>query len=459
VTLSDIFHPESIAVVGASREEGKLGYAAMANVRDFDGPVYPVNPSGEGELFGQEFVASVADVDADLALLCVPAHVVPDVVEECGQAGVGAAVVYAGGFAEAGDDGEELQARAVAAAADHDVVLLGPNTSGFARPAEGLFGSFVPGVTEIEAGNVAVLAQSGGIAHAVAFHAQREGRGLSAMVGLGNRANTGFEEFVEYLDDDPETEAIVLHVEGVDDARSLVQTCRAVETPVVTFKVGRADVGGFAESHTGALTGDHKLYTAAFHQYGVPTVDSTTQLLDAGYALANSPEPTGTNVALVTAQAGPGIAITDRLKQAGATLPELSEATQDAIADRLPGITYTDNPVDTARPSPAFGDIVEIVARDENVDVVLVYELHEEGLGYPTETLDGLDEAVDKPILFATGGLESLLEADRAALESAGVPTYDTPERGADAAAALVQYAEHNEPSGSASSGPGGASR
>ncbi|ELZ88698.1 acetate--CoA ligase family protein [Haloferax sulfurifontis] len=441
--LDRLFDPSSIAVVGASTKEGKIGYEAMENVHDFGGRVYPVNPSADGTAFGEPFVASVTDIDddVDLALLCVPAPVVPEVIEECGAAGVGAAVIYSGGFAEAGDDGAEIQRRLTETANEHGIALLGPNTSGFVIPRTGLYGSFATGVESFPAGDLAIVAQSGGVAHSIAFQATRERRGLSAMVGLGNRANVGFEEVIEYLDGDPDTGAIVLHVEGTDDARSLLETCYDAETPIFAYKVGEADVGDFAESHTGALTGDHALYQAGFAQYGVPTVDSTSQLLDAGHVAATAPLPDGTNVGVVTAQAGPGIIIADRLKRAGVSLPPLEDETTATVNEILPGITYSANPVDTGRPMPEFGEVVRAVAADENVDAVLVYELHEAALGFPTEDLDGLAESVGKPVVFATAGPESLLEPDREELESVGVPVFESPERAADTVAALAEYA------------------
>ncbi|MBX0325450.1 CoA-binding protein [Halomicroarcula sp. F13] len=443
MTLRQMFDPSAVAVVGASTTEGKIGYEAMANATEFDGPVYPVNPSSDGRLFGEAFVASVTDIDddVDLALCCVPAPATPDVLQECGEAGVGAAVIYAGGFAEAGEEGERLQAAVVETADQYDISLLGPNTSGFVVPETDLLCSFASGAEKLPPGNTAVVAQSGGVAHALAFQSRRQGRGVSAMVGLGNRANVGFTETIEYFDGDERTDAIVLHVEGTDDGRALLEACRASDTPVVAYKVGQSDVGEFAESHTGALTGDHELYTAGFAQYGVPTVDATDALLDAAAALGNSPAPDGPNVGVVTAQAGPGIIITDRIQRAGGFLPELTPETRDRVDDILPGVTYTSNPVDTGRPMPAFGDVVTAVAEDDAVDIVLVYELYEQAMGFPVESLDGLAERVDKPVLFATDGIEEDMAEDESALADVGVPVFETPERAADAAAVLARYA------------------
>ncbi|ELY96837.1 CoA-binding protein [Natrialba taiwanensis] len=446
MAVQDVFDPSGIAVVGASDTPGKMGYEAVQNAIEFDGPVYPVNPSASGSVFGREFLDSVGAIDGpvDLALVCVPAPVVPSVIAECGEAGIGGAVIFAGGFAEAGADGEQLQDELVAAATEgeNEVDLLGPNTSGFLVPDESLYATFATGIETVPAGNLAIVAQSGGLAYSLAFQAENRGIGVSAMVGLGNRATVGFGEAIAYFDGDDRTDAILLHVEGADDARDLLETCRAVETPVLAYNVGEEDVGDFAESHTGALTGRYELYEAGFAQYGVPTVRSTAELLDGGRALATCPRPDGPNVGVVTAQAGPGIAIADRLKAAGATLPSLDPETQAVIEDILPGITFSANPVDTGRPMPAFGDVVAAVARDDTIDIVLVYELYEGGIGYPTETLEELVSAVDKPIVFATGGPDDTLRETLPELEALGVPTYRTPEAGADAVAALVRAAK-----------------
>lgn len=449
--LQRLFRPESIAVIGASQSEGKMGYEAMANAVEFDSQVYPVNPSGEGAVFGEPFVESVTDIEerVDLALLAVPAKIVPEILTECGQAGVGGAVIYAGGFAEAGEDGERLQQEIVDIAAEHDLAVLGPNTSGFVAPAANVLASFAGGVERFESGNVTILAQSGGVAHQLAFQAMREGYGIATMVGLGNRANLGFEETIAYFDDDPETDAIVLHVEGTDDGRALLEACRASETPVVAYKVGQSDVGEFAESHTGALTGDHELYTAGFAQYGVPTVNSTTKLLDAGVSLANSPSVDGPNIGVVTAQAGPGIIIADRIQQAGGKLPSMTPETQERVEEILPGITYAGNPVDTGRPMPEFGDVVQAVAMDEHIDIVLVYELYEEALGFPLDAVTGLAERVEKPVLFATEGPTEPMAADLDTLRDLGVPAFTSPERGAEAAALLASYAALDTAGGS----------
>jgi acetyltransferase len=272
------------------------------------------------------------------------------------------------------------------------------------------------------------------------------------MVGLGNRATVGFPEAIDHFDDHAATDAIVLHVEGTDRGRELLEASRAADTPVIAYKVGESDVGAFAESHTGALTGDHELYIAGFEQYGIPTVESTRELLDGAAVLGDGPLPTGPNVGVITAQAGPGIIIADRIQRSGGHLPELADATSEAIADILPGITYAENPVDTGRPMPAFGDVVAAVAEDDAVDVVLVNELYEDALGLPVDRMRSLVETVEKPIVFATDGPPADFEADVAALEEMGIPVFHSPERAADVVSLLARYGalaneERQEPS------------
>ncbi|RQG94828.1 acetate--CoA ligase family protein [Natrarchaeobius chitinivorans] len=445
MSLSRLFEPESIAVIGASADEGKIGYAAMDNIRSFDGRVYPVNPS-TGELFGHRCYDAIDEVDdrVDLALSCVPRQVTPAVVEECGEADVGGVVVYAAGFSEHTEEGSELEAEIVATAREHDLAVLGPNTSGFINANDGVIASFVSDTDAVPAGNVAVVAQSGGINHVLMFMAENNRVGISKAIGLGNAADTDFAEVITYLDADDDTESILLHVEGTDDARALLETCRGVETPVSIYKVGREDVTDFAASHTGSMVGDYQLYEAGCAQYGVPMVDSCQELLDVGNAFASLPEPDGSNVALVTGQAGPGIAITDRLKRAGTTLPSLSERTCETIDDILPGLTYTSNPVDTGQPPDpaAYETLLGAIAEDEAVDILLVYQLYEERVEYPVDILEGLVEDTGVPAVFATTGPSDAVDDAVERFHSAGIPAFQSPERGAEAVNALATYAE-----------------
>jgi acetyltransferase len=438
MSLTDLFDPDSIAVIGASKTSGKLGNDAMANAKEFDGPVYPVNPSGEGSVYGYEFVASVDDTDADLALCCVPGPATPDVIKECGEAGVGAAVVFAGGFAEAGGRGTELQAEIQSIGEDYDITVLGPNTAGHIIPHRNLFSSFVPGFDEIESGDVAIVAQSGGVGVTATFQLDREGYGTAGMYGLGNRVNTDFDDVIPVLDDDPETDAIALHIEGTTEIDDAIEAVDQASTPVVTLKSGNK-MEEFVQAHTAAPIQEYARYEQAFTDAGAVMADSMTELLDASRVLAQSPQAEGPNVGLVTAQAGPGIMMADYLDERGVNFPELTEETRERLDDILLGFTYDRNPVDTGRPMPEFGDVIDAVGRDDNVDIVLVYEIFEHSLGYPIEELERLTADVDKPVVFTVAGPNKALADDRQRMEDLGVATFDSPERGAYAASVLAE--------------------
>jgi len=438
MSLTDLFDPDSIAVIGASKTPGKLGNDAMANAKEFDGPVYPVNPSGEGEVYGYEFVASVGDTDADLVLCCVPGQATPDVLEECGEAGVGAAVVFAGGFAEAGERGQTLQTEVRNIADEYDINILGPNTAGHIIPHRNLFSSFVPGFDDIESGDIAIAAQSGGVGVTATFQLDREGYGTAGMYGLGNRANTDFDDVIPILDEDPETDAIALHIEGTKEVDATIEAVEAASTPIVALKSGN-EMEEFVQAHTAAPIQAYDRYDQAFTDAGAVMADSMTELLDASHVLAQCPQADGPNVGLVTAQAGPGIMMADYLDERGANFPELTDETRARLEDILLGFTYDRNPVDTGRPMPEFGDVIDAVGRDDNVDIVLVYEIFEHSLGYPVEELEQLTSDIDKPVVFTVAGPNEALSDDRKRMEDLGIATFDSPERGAYAASVLAE--------------------
>ncbi len=221
--LRRLFAPRSIAVVGASASAGKAGNAMVRSLSGFPGALHLVNPRAP-EIEGRPSLPSVAAIGGpvDLAVLVVPAEAAAAALEDCGAAGVGAAVVCAGGFAES-RDGRSRQDEALAVCRRHDIRLLGPNTSGFVHPAAGVFANFVPHVTGLEPGPVAVVASSGGVNLAACFLAAEDGLGVRLGVGLGNAADVGFAEVLDYLAGDRGTRAVGIHIEGVDDGRRAVR--------------------------------------------------------------------------------------------------------------------------------------------------------------------------------------------------------------------------------------------
>ena len=310
-SLSRLFDPRSIAVVGASANEEKPGFQILRALAPFRGAVHPVNPRG-GTILGRAVYPSLAAAPGpiDLVALVLPAERSLGVLREAGAAGAGAAFMVSGGFGETGAEGAALQAGIAGVCREGGLRLLGPNTSGFLRPSRGLACTFLPAATGIRAGGIGIVAQSGGINLTLAMMAEAAGLGVSLAVGLGNAADVGLAETLGYLAADPETRAIVLHVEGVPDGRALFDAVRETVPvkPVIALAVGKSDLGGFAESHTGALMGSYRLTRSALRQAGAVPVDTLGDALDAAQALsaARLRPARDPGIGVLTGQAGPG---------------------------------------------------------------------------------------------------------------------------------------------------------
>lgn len=441
--LGPLFQPRSIAVVGASTKPGKAGSAQLTSLRRYRGPVYPIHPtaSAVAGLPAYPLVGSVGE-PVDLAILTVPADAVPRALEDCVAAGVRAAIVCAGGFAES-EAGGELQHKVAEIVDGAPLRLLGPNTSGFVNPVDSVIATFVASAARIPAGDIAIVACSGGVNLATAFLAAREGLGIRLAVGLGNCVDVQAADVVDFLADDPKTAAIGLHIEGIADGRAL---CAAVERasrrkPVVAYKVGRTDVEQFARSHTGALLGDYELACAALRQSGAVVVSDLTALVDALRSLrARRATPRREpGVGIVTGQAGPGIIIADTVGSAGVAVPRLAAATADRVSRLLPPLTWMGNPVDTGRPAPTFPEVLRAVADDPNVDVLAVYALDEPEAVVPSTTIAASGALQMVPVVFGTAGPSANVDAQARALAELNVALYPTPERAARAAIALAQ--------------------
>ncbi|RKS78752.1 acetyltransferase [Actinomadura pelletieri DSM 43383] len=429
-----MFDPRGVAVVGVSRDPGKLGAALARSVGGFPGHVALVNARRPDPRAGIH--ASIGDAAVhgpiDLALICLPAPVCAAAVAEAAQAGARAAVVYGGGFAEAGSEGRRHQNELEAVAARTGIRLLGPNTSGFLRPGRGLTASFVPGAADVPSGRIAVVAASGGVNHALAFALAEAGHGVSLAVGLGNGADVTAEDVLDVLADDEETTAVALHIESVADGRRLANTvARLTRTrPVVALVVGRSDIGAFAASHTGALATSWRTTRAALAQAGAVVVDDERELVDAvgALSLVRLRPKVAPGVGVVTGQAGPALLLLDELRGRDARVPELGDEARRTLSMLLPPLTYQNNPVDTGRPGPGFADVLTTVAADPGIDVLAGYALHEPDA---FDLVGAIDKAADRlsgtPLLFGLGGAGDGVRHTRRALLDRGVPVAAEP--------------------------------
>jgi acyl-CoA synthetase (NDP forming) len=445
--LDSLFAPRAIAVLGASATPGKLGAAMTDSLASFPGPVLKVNSGrpdpdqGFYPTFGE--AAAAHGVAPDLVVSCIPAAVTADALRQAAAVGARAALVCAGGFAEAGGDGALHQQALAEVVRDSGIRVLGPNTSGFLAPHRRLTASFVPGAPDLEPGPVAVVAASGGVNHALAFALAEAGVGLRLGVGLGNSLDVTQADVLDHLAEDDGVRAVALHVETAAEGRRLTEAVRRLtdRVPVVALVVGRSDIGDFARSHTGALATSWRVTRTALRQAGAVLVDDERDLVDAVTALSRIrlPAHARPGIGLVTAQAGPGLLLTDDLRSHNIQVPPLVERTVKELRQLLPALTYLNNPVDTGRPSPALTQVVERVSEDPCIDVTAVYGLLEPTAVDLPAALAAARTAT--PLVAVVGGPVEQARQARRQLGEAGIPCAATPASGSVMVRALVEDA------------------
>ena len=384
--LEAVLAPRSVAIVGASGDVTRWGGSAVQNILagGFTGAIYPVNPKG-GEFFGLPVSTGLDDLPAppDLALLAVGARQLPDVISQCGAAGVRAAVAIAAGFSETGDAGKEAEAALARAAAEAGVTLIGPNCMGLIANATQLHATgFI--ALHPRPGNVAIVSQSGNLGVQLSALADRRDLGVRCFIGVGNEAQVSAVDVLEYLSDDDGTSCILAYLEGIDDGRRLFDVAAATsrKKPVVVLRGGLTDVGGkAAASHTGAMAGSAAVYEAAARQTGLVTCTSVQEALDLTTALANLPLPAGRRIAVVTNGGGAGVLAADEMGRQELSLVEPPAELLAELDGILPPFWSRRNPFDMV--ATAGGDVgprvVAAVARCPEVDAVIVLSV----LGVP----------------------------------------------------------------------------
>jgi len=446
--LDSLFSPKSIAVIGASNRQGSVGRAAFTNIllNEYTGTVYPVNPK-EHSISGVRAYPSVLDLPetVDLAVVIVPAPVVPRVVEEAGQKGVKGLVIISAGFKEVGPDGAELERQIFSIAQKYSMRMIGPNCLGVinADPIVRLNASFASGMP-LE-GSIAFASQSGALGEAVLDYASGENIGFSKFISMGNKADVNENDILEYLRTDPMTKVILLYIEDIIDGRKFVDTVSRVteEKPIIAVKAGVSPEGAkAASSHTGALAGSDEAYNAILKQSGVIRVESIIDLFDYARAFAKQPLPRGSRVAIITNGGGPGIMATDASVRYGLQIAQFSEATKNKLRAGLPKEASVNNPIDLI--GDAQADRYELALgslNDDNVDcgLVLLTPQAMVDLKKVAETIASVGPKSGKMILASLLGLGDVTPAV-GVLESNGVPNYSFPESAVRALAAMSEY-------------------
>jgi acetyltransferase len=383
MTLDRILNAESVAIIGASRNETKRGYQTIRTLLDekYEGRIYPVNPK-EKSVLGIECYQKVSDIkgSVDVALVATPAASLPAVLEDCGKIGVKGAVVLAGGFGETGQDGRQLEGEMVAVARKHNIRLIGPNTSGMLNLHDRLN---LVGLKDTPRGDIALLTQSGNMALTLITEAKIKSRkGFSYYVGVGNEADIKFHEYLEFFRQDPKTKAILMYVEGLHNGREFIQQAQktALEKPIILLKSGRSSTGKkSAGSHTGALAGMSEVANGAFKRAGIIVIENSDELFPVAETLSSLPPIKNNKVAILADGGGHATIAADLLTDLGIDIPELSDKTQDRLRKILPQAASVPNPVDVAGGTDAdpsvFADCADIILKDPNVDGLLIVGL------------------------------------------------------------------------------------
>jgi acetyl coenzyme A synthetase (ADP forming)-like protein len=379
-SLRPFFRPNAVAVVGASRDPASIGHRILDGLirNRFPGPVYPINPKA-AEVGGVRAYASVRDLPepVDLAVIAVPRDAVLGVVDDCAARGVRALVVITAGFAEVGGDGPALQARLVEKVRGYGMRMIGPNCMGLlnADPAVRLAATFSPVFPP--PGRVAMSSQSGALGLAALAAASRLGLGFSTFVSVGNKADVSGNDLLQYWEEDPGTDVILLYLESFGNPRRFARIAQRVgrRKPVVVLKSGRTKAGERAAgSHTAALAGSSAAVEALFRQTGVVQAETLEEMFDLALALGSQPLPRGRRVGIVTNAGGPGILCADACEAGGLTVPEFSASLRARLDTLLPGAASTGNPIDliAAAGPEYYRRAVEALLTSGEVDALVV---------------------------------------------------------------------------------------
>jgi len=451
--MDTLFNPRSVAVIGASEKPTKLGFHVMKSLTEggFPGTITPVNPTSK-EIMGLKAAASISDIPdgPDLAVVALPSRMVPGVFEECIAKGVKGIVLITAGFKEIEDpQGAVLHEQIAEIVNKAHVPVIGPNTFGMINLHADLNASFTPEFSLVHKGRIGLISQSGGMCHLICFLAMRERIGFSKIVGIGNRLNVDFEHMLEYLAEDQDTGVIALYLEGIDQPRQLYEMARSLRgrKPIVAYKTGIGRLGDEASrSHTGSIAGRPELYSGAFGQAGVIEVRSAEELLDTAKALARFPVLSGNGFAILSSQAGPGIAAADICQKSNLRIVPFAEQTQARINEILPPFALRLNPVDMGPAwydSEAVAGILKAVLRDKKINGILLFMMFASANVDSIKSLSFLMEEGEpkKPLITCLSAPPGIWDEHIKRYEDAGIlVNFSTPEKAAEAMVNLNRY-------------------
>lgn len=432
--MNRIMRPDTVAVIGASAEDGKIGNSVMKNLINggYQGQIYPIHPKA-GEIMGMTAYKSVLDVpgNVDVAVFAIPAKLVAQALEEVGRKGIPGAVLIPSGFAETGN--VEGQEEIVAIARKHNIRLMGPNIYGFYYTPKNLCATFC---TPYDVkGKAALSSQSGGIGMAIIGFSRSAKMGVSAIVGLGNKSDIDEDDLLTFFEQDEHTEIIAQHCEDLKDGRAFAEAAKRVSKvkPVVVLKAGRTSLGArAASSHTGALAGNDRIYEDVFKQCGVIRARSLRDLLEYARGIPKLPTPKGENVVIITGAGGSGVLLSDACVDNGLSLMTMPEDLDAAFRKFIPPFGAAGNPVDITggEPPSTYKNTLRLGMEDPRIHAIILGYWHTiitPPMVFAQLVIEVKEEmaarGIEKPIVASLAGDVQVEEAAEH-LYANGVPAY-----------------------------------
>lgn len=450
--LDRLFSPRGIAVFGASEEKNSVGRRVFENLLngDFNGPVYAINPKHK-KVLSQPCFARIEETPKaiDLAVIATPAETVPDIIRQCGEHGVSAAIIITAGFSEGQGQGSDLEKTVVQIAEHYQMQILGPNCLGLIRPSVGMNATFSKNTAL--PGQLALISQSGALCTAILDWACANNIGFSTIVSLGNAADIDFGDLLDFLAQDPKTQSILLYVEGIRDARRFMSGLRIASRmkPVVVIKAGRHQAASEAAiTHTGAMIGADDVFNAALKRAGVVRANTVQQLFAAAEILATQSRVNGRRLAIVTNGGGLGVMATDRAVDLHVELAQLSADTLATLNQSLPPQWSQRNPVDILGDAPPerYQRAVAACLADDNVDGVLVM-LSPQAMTDPEACAQAVVDAQkgqSKPVLACWMGQDLIASAYKLFAKH-HVPCFSNPESSVEAFSGLARFHDNQQ--------------
>ncbi len=470
--MHTFFDPKAVAVIGASRRTNKAGHVIFKNFvinkqrNLFKARLYPVNP-GEKTIQGFPCYASILDIrdNVDLAVIVVPAKVVPIVMKEAAKKGVKAVAIITSGFSEIGNN--ELEKEVTEIAKKAGIRVLGPNCLGVYDSQTGVDMLFLPETKTLTtgdevvatprpmAGPIAVVTQSGAFGAAALDYLAGKHMGVSKFVSFGNKADVTASEMLDYLLHDKNTRVILFYTESIENGREFMEVARRVtpEKPIIALKVGKSEAGArAAASHTGSIAGSDEIYSSAFKQVGVLRAGNFEEFFDMGKALAFQPPVAGNAVAIITDAGGPGIMTVDECVALGLDVKKFSPETLAKFEElkkkgKIPRFATDQNPVDLTGSvtSEMFEEGIRILFEDPEIFGIIVLGLHH----LPALQEDFVDRVAElskeytKSVVACDVGETEMALYIRSRFDKLGIPAYFSPEDAAHGMAALVNYGRY----------------